>query len=161
MEKKQNTIFYFMPGSLLACVFVNSLWPQQLPGRTSAKCWPPPWPLLWQWSVPFFQSITGVFKVTLTLSSVGHKYLDAVHHLGQDRVPCQDVNTIKRNVWERISGFQTLLGAQQNFHTAKNHRTYLVSPAAWRVPGGFVDRQQLWQSQWWVDTVSGPKQPQN
>lgn len=27
--KKHNPIFYFMPGSLLACVLVNPLWPQQ------------------------------------------------------------------------------------------------------------------------------------
>lgn len=70
METKQNTTFYFMPGSLSACVLVNPLWPQQLPCRTSAKCWPPPWPLLWP--VLFCQSITGVFKATLTSSSIGH-----------------------------------------------------------------------------------------
>lgn len=103
------------------CVLVNPLWPQHLPCRISAKCWPPPWHCcgrgclaraslgclrpLWPWVLLDIRQIPW-----------------AVHHLGQDGIPCQDVH-VERNVWERISGFQTLLGAQQSLHTTKNHET--------------------------------------
>jgi len=68
METKQNVIFYFISGSLLSCLFAAS----KHPSRTSAKCWPPPWPLLWQWSVLFWPE-HGVLEAPLTGSYIGHK----------------------------------------------------------------------------------------
>lgn len=92
MAAKRN-IFYFMPGSLLACLLVNPLQPQQCPSRTSAKCWPPPWPPLWQWSRLFWPEhhwgVGGPSDVELYWTQV--KYLDVVsmmaifHHLGRDK----------------------------------------------------------------------------
>lgn len=125
-----------MPGSLLACVLVNPLWPQQ-----QVFC-----------QVLVTSMATAVTMVSAVLpqhhqsawdhSDLGFywtqdKCLHVVHHLGQERVPCQDVH-IKRNVWERVSGFQTLLGAQQSLHTAKPRRSYLACAAAWRALWGLV-----------------------
>lgn len=110
--------FLFYARLTFSCLLVNPLQPQQRPSRTSAKCWPPPWPLLWLWSRLFWPEhhwgVGGPSDVELYWTQV--KYLDVVstmaiiHHLGWDRVPRQDVN-VKKNVWERISVFQTLLVA--------------------------------------------------
>lgn len=135
-----------MPGSLLACLLVNPLQPQQNPSGASAKCWPPLWALLWQWSVLLWLEhhwgVGGPSDPELHWMQV--KYLEVVsmialvHHLGWDRIPCQDTNT-KKNVWERMSAFQTLMVAYQSVHIAKTQKTYSVTPAMWIHGGSWAD----------------------
>ena len=58
----------------------------------SMGCWRPLWP--------------GVILDTSKMSW----FFSHFHHLGRDSVPRQDLN-IKKNIWESISAFQTLLFA--------------------------------------------------